>query len=187
MRVIAGKARRTALVAPDGQNTRPTSDRAKEGLFNILAPEIRAARFLDMFCGSGAIGIEALSRGAAESVFVDNSFLAIHAVRKNLSKTKLSDSKAEIFETTAEDAIARLAAQNRRFDIIFLDPPYDSYNSESLRQIIDKLRKILAEDGVIIAETEAADLPEATQTRTYGRTKFLFINATRAQQFPIPK
>lgn len=173
MRVIAGTARRTMLVAPPGDSTRPTADRAKEGLFNILAAteQTIGARFLDLFCGSGAIGIEALSRGAAEAVFVDYDAAAIKAARANLAKTRLPN--AEVLQMTAEAAIARLSAQNRSFDVIFLDPPYDS---GLLPQTLEQITQagILAEGGVIIAETDAKDPRETPETRTYGRTKFLF-------------
>ncbi|MCL1878874.1 MAG: 16S rRNA (guanine(966)-N(2))-methyltransferase RsmD [Defluviitaleaceae bacterium] len=186
MRVIAGNARRTVLVAPDGQNTRPTADRAKEGLFNILAPRIRGARFLDTFCGSGAIGVEALSRGASQAVFVDCSQAAIRAVRSNLSKTRLSES-AVVLETSAKNAIARLAAQNQQFDIIFIDPPYGSgFLQQTLAQISQS--KLLTESGIIIAETDTVETDtidnEKTddlmpiESRTYGRTKFMFFEWT---------
>jgi 16S rRNA (guanine(966)-N(2))-methyltransferase RsmD len=171
-------ARRIALVAPAGENTRPTADRAKEALFNILSERVCDARFLDIFCGSGAIGIEALSRGAKEAVFVENSPAAVKAVKENLAKTKLLH--AEILETTAERAIARLAAQNRLFDIIFLDPPYDSsLLSKTLAQL--KQFDMLAENGVIVAETDAKirefPKPDTSEiyARTYGRTKFFFF------------
>jgi 16S rRNA (guanine(966)-N(2))-methyltransferase RsmD len=172
-RVIAGVARRVPLVAPVGTaETRPTADRAKESLFNIIAPKIKCARFLDVFCGSGAIGIEALSRGAKEAVFIENSTQAIKAVRENLSKTKLQN--AEIIETSAEKALALLTNAGRRFDIVFLDPPYGSPLLEQTLQIIPQ---ILAENGIIIAETEQITESDGlflTDTRTYGRTTFLF-------------
>jgi len=171
LRVIAGKAKRTLLVAPEGLNTRPTADRAKEGLFNILAPRVRGARFLDMFCGSGAIGIEALSRGAAEAVFVENSPAAISALRKNLAKTRLSD--AEIFELPVETAVSRFSTNGRKFDIIFLDPPY---GFDFLP--VSEARTLLAEGGIIIVETDSS-FPAGDLTphdvRLYGRTKFLFF------------
>jgi len=173
LRVIAGAARRIMLVAPAGLNTRPTADRAKESLFNILGIKVNGARFLDVFCGSGAIGIEALSRGAKAAVFVDSSPSALKAVKENLAKTKLTH--AEILEMTAEKAITRLAAEDRQFDIIFLDPPYDS---NCLSQTLNHLgqAKILAENGIIIAETESEiDNVNPFDIRVYGRTKFYFF------------
>jgi 16S rRNA (guanine966-N2)-methyltransferase len=163
------------LNAPAGENTRPTADRAKESLFNIISEEVRGARFLDIFCGSGAIGIEALSRGAVEAVFVDTSADAIKCLTGNLTKTKLSHS-AEILALSAEKAIAQLSAKNRQFDIIFLDPPY---NSNLLPQTLEQISQasLLANGGIIIAETDTNfSHIVSTSTRTYGRTKFLFFN-----------
>jgi 16S rRNA (guanine(966)-N(2))-methyltransferase RsmD len=181
LRVIAGIARRTALVAPTGLNTRPTADRAKESLFNIIAPQVKNSRFLDIFCGSGAIGIEALSRGAKEAVFVENAAPALKAVKENLSKTKLQN--AEIIEASAENAIKTLSAAGRRFDIIFMDPPYDS---QLIVQTFQEIycAELLAEDGIIIAETEnnreiAVSEFILTSARVYGRTNFLFYKLVR--------
>ena len=177
MRVIAGVARRTVLVAPVGNNTRPTADRAKEGLFNVLSPKIRDARFLDLFCGSGAIGIEALSRGAAQVVFVDNSRLALNALKENLDKTRLMP-LAEIFAADVADAIATLVNAKRVFDIIFFDPPYGTY---LLEETLANVKKLLAPGGVIIAETDVKESPEifadtAKDIKIYGRTGFFFFS-----------
>jgi len=179
LRVIAGVARRTTLVAPAGFFTRPTADRAKENLFNILGARVKDASVLDIFCGSGAIGIEALSRGAEKAVFVDNEPLAIRAVKTNLAKTKLQN--AQILEIAAEQAIKRFSSENQKFDIIFLDPPY---NSPQLSQIISELFPILAENGVIIAETQndfEHDENFLVDLRVYGRAKFLFYENCKAR------
>ena len=194
MRVIAGVARRNLLTAPTGTATRPTSDRAKESLFNIIASLVPNARFLDVFAGSGAIGIEALSRGAKEAVFVDNSPAAHAAIMQNLTKTKFAN--ARIIKSGAELAIKTLAAESKQFDIIFLDPPYGTgLLAQTLTTIATA--EILAENGVIIAEDEshtahgeyrennciATHSLEAglalTSTRTYGRTSFLFYTPVR--------
>jgi len=151
---------------------------AKEGLFNILSEEIRGARFLDLFCGSGAIGLEAISRGAKEAVFVDNATPAISALSQNLEKTKLASS-AEVLRMPVAKAIDCLAASGRQFDIIFLDPPY---GTNLLQETLDKLAdaNILAKCGIIIAETDSKlhTTPlqmEVTDTRIYGRNCFMFI------------
>jgi len=181
MRIIAGTVRRTNLIAPKGLNTRPTSDMAKEGLFNILSAKIYGACFLDLFCGSGAIGLEALSRGAKEAVFIENTKTAIAAVSQNLKKTKLQN--AQILEMPAEKAISKLAANGRMFDIIFMDPPYDTMLiTQTLIQLAEA--NLLAKMGIIIAETDSSmhkenliDTPstfQLTDTRIYGRTCFLF-------------
>jgi 16S rRNA (guanine966-N2)-methyltransferase len=186
MRVIAGSARRTLLVAPAGIHTRPTSDRAKEGLFNILGTQVQGSRFLDLYCGSGAIGIEALSRNAAEAVFAEQARPALEALKKNLTAAKLTD-KAEILPLSAQDAINRLERQERRFDIIFLDPPY---GNDLLSLTLPLLAKaaILEKDSLIIAETETT-LPvpvierlKLERQRDYGRTRFLFYRTEGATE-----
>ena len=178
MRVIAGIAKRTVLVSPQGLTTRPTSGRAKESLFSILGLKVKGAVVLDIFCGSGAIGIEALSRGASSAVFVDNSIHAKKAVTANLDKTKL---QGEVITGTAANAIKELNAKNRRFDIIFLDPPYDTnLLTETLHDLARS--NILANDTIIIAETDSKFEPTIPSvfaiesTRIYGRTKFLFLH-----------
>ena len=182
MRVVAGSARRVNLVTPKGLDTRPTADMAKEGLFNILSAEIRGIRFLDLFCGSGAIGIEALSRGAKEAVFVENAKPAIAATLQNLEKTKLAEPK-QLLQMPVTQAIATLDARGHNFDIIFMDPPYDT---NLLTQTLNQLAqtKLLRHCGIIVAETdkeiyEASPIAipaqfELTSTRAYGRTCFLF-------------
>ena len=174
MRIIAGTARRTALAAPKGLDTRPTSDMAKEGLFNILTGDIRDTRFLDLFSGSGAVGLEALSRGAKEAVFVENAAPAIAALMQNMEKTRLT---GEVLKMSVAKAIDAL--HGRQFDIIFMDPPYDT---NLLTRTLDKLANanILAESGIIVAETDSKppavpDVFEVTDTRTYGRCCFMFI------------
>ena len=110
MRVIAGKARRTNLVTPEGKNTRPTSDRIKETLFNMLQQELYDVRFLDIFSGSGGISIEALSRGAKEAVLVENARAALAVIKDNLAFTKLS-SNAVVMEQDVLSAINRLSGK----------------------------------------------------------------------------
>ena len=184
MRVIAGKARRTQLTAPAGLNTRPTSDMCRENLFNILSPYITGARFLDLFCGSGAIGIEALSRGATISVFVDNAHIAKEATFDNLQRTKLLE-QSEFFRMTATNAIVTLTQEERQFDIIFLDPPYEDIIM--LNKTIYKIfnTSILAPNGIVIVETDLknytqgnivfANALEFINTRKYGNTCFIFL------------
>ena len=123
MRVIAGTARRLNLITPKGLDTRPTTDRIKETLFNILQPDLYGCRFLDLFSGSGGIGIEALSRGADHAVFVDNSREAVRCIRENLMHTHLND-RAEVLQMDCAAAIRAIAGREAPFDMIFLDPPY---------------------------------------------------------------
>ena len=123
MRVIAGTARSLPLKTVEGMDTRPTTDRIKETLFNMIQHELCDCRFLDLFAGSGAIGIEALSRGAKEAVFAENNRKACACVKDNLRFTKL-ENKARVFETDALSALHKMEGEEA-FDIIFLDPPYD--------------------------------------------------------------
>ncbi len=123
MRVISGKCRGTHLVAPEGMETRPTTDRIKETLFNMIAFDIPECHFLDLFSGSGAIGIESLSRGAKYAVFVDQGNKALACIKENLEKTRLKES-AEVLACTAQEAIHTLSLRKKSFDIIFMDPPY---------------------------------------------------------------
>ena len=122
MRVISGSARSLRLKTIEGNGTRPTTDRIKETLFNMINDRMYDCRFLDLFSGSGAIGIEALSRGAREAVFVENNKKAVSCIKENLKFTKLID-RAQIIERNAESAVAGLSG---RFDVIFMDPPYDN-------------------------------------------------------------
>ena len=168
MRVISGTAKGTKLLAPK-TGTRPTSDRAKESIFNIISERIKDSYFLDIFAGSGAIGIEALSRRAKHAVFIENSFQAIEIIHKNLLKTKLLN-KAVIL-----DDINKI---NFTFDIIFLDPPFDKNLIEPTIDIIVN-KKILKQNGIIIAEYPTGYVYNTSlniiQTRIYGRSSFVFL------------
>lgn len=122
MRVIAGTARSLKLVTPEGMDTRPTTDRIKETLFNMIQFDIQKACFLDLFAGSGAIGIEALSRGAEEAVFVDNGKEAYDCITKNLKHTHLEEC-ATVYRQDVFVALSMMEYQ-KKFDVIFMDPPY---------------------------------------------------------------
>ncbi len=152
MRVIAGSARRTQLKTVQGLHTRPTTDRIKETLFNILQPDLYGAVFLDLFSGSGAIGIEALSRGSQMAVFVDNNKQAVSCIRDNLKATKLSE-KAEVYQLDANAAIRKLQTQKKCFDIIFMDPPYHLGVERSVLEAI-RSAGIANEDTLIIVEAD---------------------------------
>ena len=149
MRVIAGKCRSLKLKSVPGLNTRPTQDRTKETLFNVLQPYIADCRMLDLFSGSGAIGIEALSRGAAHCVFVEQNRQALECIRENLRFTKL-EADAEVL---AMDVIAALNVleEGEGFDCIFMDPPY---NQGLERTVLERLSRsgLLREDAVIVVE-----------------------------------
>lgn len=123
MRVIGGDLRGRRLTAPRGRTTRPTADRVKESLFNVLATVVPGAAVLDLFAGSGALGIEALSRGAERAVFVESNRSACQVLRQNIAQLGLHD-RAEVKQMTVQSALAQLTASGQRFDLLFVDPPY---------------------------------------------------------------
>ena len=150
MRVISGKCRGTHLVAPEGMETRPTTDRIKETLFNMIAFDLPECRFLDLFSGSGGIGIESLSRGAEKAVFVDQGNEAISCINANLEKTRLTKN-AVVMPCSVEKALSQLHRQGETFDIIFMDPPYALAELDDLLEMIAQ-KQLLSEDGYIILE-----------------------------------
>jgi 16S rRNA (guanine(966)-N(2))-methyltransferase RsmD len=147
MRVITGKARGVALKTPDGMQTRPTADRVKEALFSIIQFEIPCARVLDLFGGTGQLGIEALSRGAQSAVFVDASEKACALIKENLKRTKLQDCGKVI----RSDYVEYLDRCREKFDIVFLDPPYAEVFLENALKRLSEI-DILQTGGIIIAE-----------------------------------
>lgn len=151
MRVIAGSARRCNLVCPSGDNTRPTTDRIKETLFNILQTEVPEARFLDLFSGSGGIGIEALSRGSKQCVFVENGREAVACIKTNLKNTRLAD-KAQVMAMDVMQALRRLEHLGQPFDIIFMDPPYrKDFEAKVIPFLLES--SLVRKDTLIIVET----------------------------------
>ncbi len=149
MRVISGSARGRKLIAPPGLDTRPTTDRVKESIFNIISPYLPAKSVLDLFSGSGALGIEALSRGSEHAVFVENDKSAFAVTRQNIDLARVAD-KAD---TILSDSLAYLGRASGQFDIIFLDPPY---NTGLLTDSVNKIAEnnLLSEGGIIVAESE---------------------------------
>ncbi|NLL00034.1 MAG: 16S rRNA (guanine(966)-N(2))-methyltransferase RsmD [Clostridiales bacterium] len=168
MRVIAGKARRLNLKTPQGYDTRPTTDKIKETLFNILNPYVADADFLDLFSGSGAIGIEALSRGAKYAAFVENDRAALDCIKSNLKHTNL-EAQAEVYAMGALEAIKALEIKGKVFDIVFMDPPY---NSGMERDILFALQKsnIIYCDTIIVVEASK-------------ETSFDYLNDINFRQF----
>lgn len=148
MRVIAGSAKRIQLKTIKGLETRPTTDRIKETLFNMIAPWICGCSFLDLFAGSGGIGIEALSRGAEEAVFVEKNRAAVSVIRENLKVTRLEE-HAEVIQADVSAGLHRLSG--RQFDYIFMDPPYQGKFENSTLKLIGELG-LLRDDGMIIVE-----------------------------------
>jgi len=152
MRVIAGSARRLTLITPPGDTTRPTGDKIKETLFNILQPDLPGCRFLDLFSGSGGIGIEALSRGAEEAVFAERDRRALDCIKENLRHTKLF-SQATVLEGDVFNSLAKLIRTGSAFDVIFMDPPYGQGLEEQVLSVIAG-SPILSSDSILVVETE---------------------------------
>jgi 16S rRNA (guanine966-N2)-methyltransferase len=152
MRVIAGSFRSRTLQAPAGLATRPTSDRLRETLFNVLAPRIQGASFLDLYAGSGAVGIEALSRGATSVVFVERAPAAIKMLRANLAGLGLAEGHRIV--AGGVDGYLRNAESGLRFDVVFLDPPYDAAReyAATLELLGGPAAGLLTEGAMVIAE-----------------------------------
>lgn len=150
MRVIAGSARRLALKTIEGMDTRPTTDRIKETLFNMIQNELYGCRFLDLFSGSGAIGIEALSRGAKEAVFVEKNGRAAECIRENLKTTHLEE-KAVLMKMDVFAALKKMEGNQEAFHYIFMDPPYNhGLEREVLSYLTDS--RLADKDTVVIIE-----------------------------------
>lgn len=153
MRVIAGIAKGRPLKSITGDNTRPTTDKVKEALFSILTPYLNGGLVLDLFAGTGGLGIEALSRGMSRAIFVDHNKNSIKTVVQNVNHCDFTD-RAEIYRNDAERALKVLRNRELRFDLIFLDPPY---KQESYVKLIDYLaeNRMVNEQGLIVAEHDA--------------------------------
>lgn len=182
MRIISGEARGRTLFAPPGDQTRPTSDKIRGSLFNILGGCVQEARVLDLFGGTGALSLEALSRGAAHAVIADSSRQAVEVIRRNASnvlKDEL-DARALILRADYRSAISS-ACPGRQFDLVFLDPPYRMLDAYA--DAINRLDRAgaLASDAIIVAERRhdaAIVVPpdfEVYDTRSYGETSIDFV------------
>jgi 16S rRNA (guanine966-N2)-methyltransferase len=180
VRVVAGTLRGRKLRAVAGEVTRPTADRVKEALFSILGP-LDGARVLDLYAGTGALGIEALSRGAGHSVFVESSREALSVLKANVEALTLSDRVAVV---ASEVARAKRAIERERpYDLVFVDPPYEEL-AKALVTVADLTTsfELLTSEGVLVVEHASRDavlLPnlEAVDTRRYGSTTLTFFRA----------
>ncbi len=179
MRVIAGTARRLLLKTPDGLDTRPTADRIKETLFNMLMPDLPDAVFIDLFSGSGGIGIEALSRGARKAYFIENNSKAIACITDNIEHTHLADKSVVL----KQDVFAALRGSIKETaDIIFLDPPYGQEYDRKVLEILQNAPYVSG-DTLIVAEAALKtpfDYAEAlgftvTKEKRYKTNKHVFI------------
>ena len=180
MRIISGTARGTKLYTLNGDSTRPTLDRVKESIFNIIQKNILDSVLLDLFAGSGAIGLEAASRGAKKVILCDKSKDAINIINKNIEKTHLKE-KVEVYNQDYKQCLEKIS-QNK-FDLIYLDPPYE-FNmwKELLNKIIEK--KLITDETIIIIETDNKERVinelrktaiEITSQKKYGRAEIIFL------------
>ena len=180
MRIISGKAKGTKLYTLEGTNTRPTLDRVKESIFNIIQNDIEDAEILDLFAGSGAIGLEFLSRGARNAVLCDKSKDAIEIIKRNVQKTHMEE-KTQILNLDFETCLDKV--KNRLFDIIYIDPPYvTKYILKSIEKII--AQENLKKEGIMILETDdeqrilreiESEEVRIVDKRKYGRATIIFL------------
>jgi 16S rRNA (guanine966-N2)-methyltransferase len=177
MRVIAGSRKGHRLVAPRGLETRPTSDRVRESVFNLVGP-VEGARVLDLFAGSGALGIEALSRGAAGAVFVEHDADAVRTIERNLDRLRLTGARVirgDVLRTIAQEATAAA-----KYDLVLVDPPYGMLTDIQPR-LARHLPLLLAADGLLVVETDARTEPElplpVRTSRKYGQTRVTLFEA----------
>lgn len=180
MRIISGSMRGTKLYTLEGENTRPTLDRVKEALFSKINMMLEDAKVLDLFSGSGALGLESLSRGAKQAVLCDLSREAIKIIKQNIDKTRTLDNTV-LLNCDYKRALENL--KNEQFDIIFLDPPYKTNFAEEAVKIIYNMN-LLKEDGLIILETDNKEkvinnldtqIIEIKDLKKYGRVYLLFL------------
>jgi 16S rRNA (guanine(966)-N(2))-methyltransferase RsmD len=170
LRVISGVAKGFKLKVTKGLKTRPTTDRVKETVFNIIRNGIQDAKFLDLFAGSGSLGIESLSRGADRGYFIDKSPDCIGIIKENLNFTKLAES-AQVYCSDYRIALKKIAEKNEQFDLIFIDPPYNmGFVADSVRLIEEY--DILKQDGTIIIERSKTESVNPKHLRTVRESSF---------------
>jgi len=179
MRIIAGSRKGARIFAPKGLDTRPTADRVREAAFNLLGPcGAEDAKVLDLFAGSGAMGLEAMSRGAAHVTFVESDREACRTINRNLDKLGFDD--ATVLRQDALTALRADARQGTRYDLVLLDPPYRRFSSLQ-KAMIKHLPEIVAPGGMLLVETaaeEEPDLPLAKRTtRRYGSARLTLFDA----------
>jgi 16S rRNA (guanine(966)-N(2))-methyltransferase RsmD len=171
VRVIAGSRKGHRINAPKGRDTRPTSDRVRENAFNLIGP-VDGASVLDLFAGSGAMGIEALSRGAERATFVESDAKTAHVIQDNLEKLRLTG--ARVVRDDAVRALAAEAAAGRKYDLVLVDPPYDAY-AELEPRLARYLPNVLADNALVVVETTARTQPALPLTertsRKYGAVR----------------
>ncbi len=182
MRIIAGEFGSRRIQTPSGTATRPTLDKTRESLFSILSSRLAGARVLDLFAGSGALGLEAISRGAAHADFCDKSRQAAIAIEQNISSLQV-ENRTRLLHMDWSQALRNLAGECARYDLIFLDPPYQTDYTPILKCITDY--GLLTRDGLLVAEHDVnkdLSLPEGmafNRHKDYRETRIDFIHAER--------
>ncbi|MCI8759959.1 MAG: 16S rRNA (guanine(966)-N(2))-methyltransferase RsmD [Clostridia bacterium] len=186
MRIIGGKAKGTKLYTLEGENTRPTLDRVRESLFNIIQFSIKDSIFLDLFAGSGACGIEAVSRGAKKAILCDNSKQAVEIIKKNIEKTHTKE-QIEIYQMDYEEILQTKIKE--KLDILYIDPPYQTDDAYlAIKMIIQ--RQLIKQDSIIIVETDQEKRIkeqfkqleiEIIDERKYGRVQLIFLRAKKGK------
>ena len=179
MRIITGRAKGLKLIAPTGLDVRPTADRVKESLFNILCMKVLDAKVLDLFAGSGNLGLEAWSRGAKQVVFVDSSKVSIDCLKKNITKAK-ANSYVKIYLNDAVKSMELLSEKGYVFDIIFCDPPYSNGLEKLVIEGVAK-NSLLSKDGILVLEHSKQDILSSFnelvvyRVERYGNTHLTFL------------
>ena len=181
MRVIAGSARRLLLKTLPGNDTRPTTDMIKETLFNMINFDLPGSRFLDLYAGSGAIGIEALSRGASFCTFVDNNAKAAAVIRENVEHTHFTE-QSDIITSEVVSALRRLEKTSEPFDIVFMDPPYDQQMEDSALRYLKSSKLLNANSSVIVEMSIKSDIEHfydlgfmIEKVKSYKTNKHVFL------------
>lgn len=186
MRIISGTARGRTIVAPAGDRTRPTQDKVRESLFNIIRWDVMEARVLDLFAGTGALSLESLSRGAQSAVLVDTDRAACEAIRKNIAACRMED-KARLIVRDYRQAMDQLAREGEVFDVVFLDPPYRMENTGEMCAALYE-KGLLAKEFLLVVEHKRGLAPlvderfEAFDQRDYGDTQITFIRSAERDQ-----
>lgn len=173
MRIVGGIYRSRVLYGFNGDKIRPTSDKARESIFNILQNKVINCNFLDLFCGTGAMGIEALSRGAKQSVFIDLARESVLLTKKNLEMLKITDGA----KVVNADALGFLQSSNEKFDIVYIDPPY---STDLGKKALEKVERVLSDNGIAVFEDEkpcdfTIDGLVEYDRRKYGRIHLTFF------------
>lgn len=178
MRVLTGQSKGKRLKVPKGKSLRPTASRIKKSIFDILGSEVAGTRVLDLFSGSGNLGIEALSLGAAFCVFVEKNPATVRIIAQNLRSLEYTK-RSRILDFDFRKALSMLSAENRGFDIVFVDPPYEFYEKTGSHELACDIRSVVGEKGVVVIEHPSGNVINSegfnVRTRKYGGTSVSFL------------